>query len=60
MNMKRKYRTPRQRRIAETRKQAALLWLVALPFIIMLGYVNYVDYSAQVCRDVPNHYSCQR
>ena len=55
-----RYITPRQRRIRRDIKSACLLWAVALPFIILLGYVSYADYSAQVCRDVPNHYSCTR
>ena len=54
----RKYRTPRQRAITRDKKNAALLALIVLPFIIMLGAINYASYSAHVCETVPNHYTC--
>lgn len=56
--MSRVYRTPRQRAIRRDIKNACLLWAIVLPFIVMLGVINYAEYSAQVCRDVPNHYTC--
>lgn len=48
-----------KRRKQQQRQQivAVVFGLVAL--IVVGGWLNWTAYSAHICREVPNHYSCK-
>ena len=41
----------------KTKEQLVIVALLAIA-IGFLGTITYLDYSAQICREVPNHYTC--
>lgn len=51
--------TYRQRKQRKHRRQVALVIFGLVALAIGGGYLNWVAYSAWVCQEVPNHYSCQ-
>lgn len=48
-----------KRRKQQQRRQIAGCITGLLAIILIGGWLNWVSYSAWVCQEVPNHYSCE-